>query len=426
VGGSWRISEESFFQVDWINTLKLKASYGLQGNNGIIDADGNDNFYPWQGLYSLGQDNNIYSGARAYSLELSELIWEKNANLNAGVEFAFFNRVRGSFEYFVRRSDNLLFEVPQPRSLGIDSKWENIGGMENRGVEAILWGNIIGGSDFRWDVNLNLTHYKNEITELPQEEIISGSKKLMVGESLYEFYLYEYAGADAATGAALYWYDEIEVDGAGDPVLDEDGDPVKTGVRLLTEDPGDADKYYHGSSIPKVYGGLSNSFQYKGFDLSVFLTYSIGGKFLDYNYIWIMREGDLGFAWHEDILDNWTEPLPTDGLPTAQDEDGNTITYDPDMIPRVEVGNTDLRAVSNRFLFDATYFNLRNITLGYTLPSELASRIRTSALRVFVSGDNLWIYTKNPGMNPRQDFGGTAQTEYSTIKTFTVGLNVKF
>lgn len=420
LGGSWRVSEENFLQIDWINTLKLKASYGVQGNNEGIG------FYPWQGLYGLGWDNNVFSGALASSLELAELIWEKNANFNTGVEFAVFNRLRGTVEYFVRRSDNLLFEVPQPRSLGIDSKWENIGGMENRGIEAILNAEIVAADQFRWNVDFNITHYKNQITDLPQEEIIRGSKKLMVGKSIYEFYTWDYAGANAETGAALYWKDEVEVDGEGNPVLDEDGEPVKTGNRLVTEDHGDADRYYMGTSIPKVYGGLTNTFQFGPFDLSVFLTYSIGGKFLDYNYMWIMREGDVGFSWHTDILDNWTEPVSADGLPTATDTDGNTVAYDPDLIPRVEIGNTDLRNTSSRFLFDGTYFNVRNITLGYNLPRNIASRIGSSGLRVFVAADNLYIWTANPGMDPRMNFSGDAVTQYSPIKTFTVGLNVKF
>lgn len=420
LGGSWRISEESFLQIDWINSLKLKASYGVQGNNDGIG------FYPWQGLYGLGQDNNVYSGALASSLELEELIWEKNSNFNSGVEFAVLNRFRGTVEYFIRSSNNLLFEVPQPRTLGIDSKWQNIGGMENRGVEVILSADIISGELFKWNLDINASHYKNEITDLPQEEIIRGSKKLMVGKSIYEFFIWEYAGADATNGAALYWKDEIELDGGGNEVIGDDGDPVKTGNRLLTTDPGEADRYYHGTSIPDIYGGITNTFQYKNFDLSIFLTYSFGGKFLDYNYIWLMTEGDLGFAWHTDILEGWTEVMPTDDLPTAIDTDGNTLSYVPGMNPRVEVGNTDLSSVSTRFLFDATYLNLRNITLRYNLPRDLAAKIGAVGLRAFLATDNLLIWTKNPGMDPRQNFAGAAQTQYSPIKTYTVGLNVKF
>ncbi|MEN8203078.1 MAG: TonB-dependent receptor [Bacteroidota bacterium] len=424
VGGSWRISEESFLQAEWINTLKLKASYGVQGNNDGIG------FYPYQGLYGLGNDNASFSGALATSLELQELMWEENGNFNTGVEFAIFNRVRGSFEYFVRASNNLLFEVPQPRSLGIDTKWENIGGMENRGVEAIISADIIAAEGFRWNIDANITHYKNEITDLPQEEIIVGSKKYMAGKSVFEFFTWEYAGADAETGAALYWKDEVEQDGEGNDVIGDDGKPVKTGNRLLTDDPTDADRYYLGTSIPTVYGGVTNTFEFMGFDLSIFLTYSIGGKFLDRNYMWLMREGDLGFAWHTDILEGWTEALDANGLPTGAtiDENGDKvqIPYDPDMIPRVEVGNTDLRYTSSRFLFDATYFNVRNITLGYNLPKNVASRIGAGGLRVFVTADNLYIWSKNPGMDPRQNFGGDASTQYSPIKTYTVGLNVKF
>ena len=151
---------------------------------------------------------------------------------------------------------------------------------------------------------------------------------------------------------------------------------------------------------------------------------------MDYNYQWLMREGDLGFAWHTDILDSWTEPLDGSGLPTGgvvnADGDVVQVAYDPNTNPRVEVGNTDLRYTSTRFMFDASYFNVRNITLGYNLPKNAASKIGASGLRVFVTADNLYIWTQNPGMDPRQDFAGTAATAYSPIKTWTVGLNVKF
>lgn len=427
VGGSWRISEENFLQVDWINSLKIKASYGQQGNNNGIG------YYPYQGLYDLARDgdiiaNNIYSGAIASSLELSSLIWEKNNNFNTGVEFALFNRLRGSFEYFVRSSDNLLFEVPIPLTNGIESKWENIGGMVNKGVEGIISADVVNGENFRWMIDFNITHYKNEVTELPKEEIIRGTKKLMVGHSINDFYLREFAGVDAETGYPLYWKDELELDGDGAPVLDDDGEPVKTGERLLTTDATDADRYYVGTALPTIYGGLTNSFQFAGFDLSIFVTYSIGGDFLDGIYQTLMHEGDYGNAFHSDILDRWTEPLSTDGLPSAvnYDDPGVTHYYIADAIPRVENGNTNINYTSSRFLTDASYVNLRNITLGYTLPKNLTTRFDVASLRVFATADNLKIWSKRQGMDPQQSFTGTSDYSYVPVRTFTVGLNVTF
>jgi TonB-linked SusC/RagA family outer membrane protein len=426
VGGSWRISEESFLQVDWLNTLKLKASYGEQGNNSMIDENGDPLYYPWQGLYDLGVDNNVYSGAIASSLELSSLIWEKNKNFNTGIEFAVFNRVRGSIEYFIRNSDNLLFEVPNPLSNGIPSSWANVGGMVNRGIEGIVSADIVNGEKFRWLLDFNITHYSNEITELPQEEIIRGTKKLMVGHSVYDFYLRDYVGVDAETGEPLYWKDEVELDGDGNPVTDENGDPVKTGNKLLTTDATNADRYYVGSSIPTVYGGLTNTFQYGGFDLSVFLTYSIGGDFLDGIYQTLMGEGDYGQNFHTDILDRWTEPVSTSGLPTAEDVDGNTRSYIADGIPRVQNGNTNVNYTSSRFLTDASYLNIRNLTLGYTLPKSLSSKVGLSSLRIFGTADNLKIWSKRQGMDPQQAFTGLSDYTYAPVKTFTIGLNVTF
>ena len=423
IGGSWRISEENFLQVDWINTLKLKASYGEQGNNAGIG------FYPYLGLYDLGVDNYTFPGAMASSVELQSLIWEKNTNINAGVEFALFNRVRGSFEYFIRSSDNLLFEVPNPLSLGFgESTWDNVGGMQNRGIEGIISADAVSSDNFKWMIDLNFTRFANEVTALPQEEIISGTKKLMVGHSVYDFYLRDYAGVDAETGDPLYWKDEIELDNDGNPVLDDDGDPVKTGTRLLTADATDADRYYVGTSIPDLYGGLTNTFQAFGIDLSIFVTYSIGGDFLDGIYQTLMHEGDFGNHFHKDILDRWTEPVETAGLPSAANYDDPTQThyYIEGGIPKVENGNNNINYTSSRFLTDATYFNLRNITLGYTLPRDLTSNIGIASLRVFATADNLKIWSKRQGMDPQQSFGGTSDYTYAPVKTFTVGLNVRF
>jgi TonB-linked SusC/RagA family outer membrane protein len=432
VGVGWRISEEKFLRTNWINNLKLKASYGIQGNNEGIG------FYPSQNLYSYRPDdettydNNIYPGALATSLELSSLIWEKNAHLNAGIEFALLKSLRGSVEYFVRGSDNLLFQVPQPRSLGIDTKWENIGTMMNRGIEALLSLDLISGVDFHWNLDFNITHYKNEITRLPQEEIIAGTRKLKVGKSVYDFFIREYAGADAESGEALYWMDEIEEDAEGNDVIGEDGKPVKTGKRLLIDgSKAGGDRYYLGSSIPDFYGGITNTFTYKGFDLSVFVSYSVGGEVLDFSYRTLIRANDPGVAIHSDILNNWTEPLHTDGLPTGEKTDGTDVTdifYDPGLIPRVDFAFSDLANIpgkySSRYMFDASYFNIRNMTLGYNLPKNLAKRIGADGLRLYLTVDNLFIWSANPGMNPLQGFGGIIGGYYPTERTYTIGVNL--
>jgi len=428
VSGSWRITGENFLNVSWLNNLRLRASYGQQGNNAGIG------YYPYQGLYDLAQDgdnlaNNIYPGAIASTLELSELMWEVNNNTNIGVDFRLFNRFSGTFEYFIRSSDNLLFEVPNPITNGILEKWENIGGMVNRGVEATIKADIITGDNFTWFLDLNLTHFTNEVTELPQDEIIDGTKKLMVGNSVYDFYLREYAGVDAVSGEPLYWKDEIELDGSGDPVLDEDGEPVKTGERHLTSNATNADRYYVGSSIPKFYGGISNNFTFlDGFNLSVFFTYSVGGDFLDGIYQGLMHEGEYGYAMHKDILDRWTEAVSTDGLPSAPNFDDPTQThyYIADGTPKVSNGNTNINYTSSRFLTDASYLNLRNITLGYTLPRDLTNRFGVARLQVFVTGDNLKIWSKRQGMDPQQSFNGISDYTYAPVKTYTVGVNVTF
>ena len=141
-----------------------------------------------------------------------------------------------------------------------------------------------------------------------------------------------------------------------------------------------------------------------------------------------MHEGDFGNHFHKDILDRWTEPVETAGLPSAANYDDPTQThyYIEGGIPKVENGNNNINYTSSRFLTDATYFNLRNITLGYTLPRDLTSNIGIASLRVFATADNLKIWSKRQGMDPQQSFGGTSDYTYAPVKTFTVGLNVRF
>lgn len=418
-GVSWRISQENFYKVSWMNNLKLKASYGVQGNNDGIG------YYPWQGLYDLGRDNNIYSGALASSLELHNLKWEQHNNLNVGLEFALLDRIHGGIDYFIRRSDNLLFEVPQPRSNGIDLKWENVGMMENRGIEARLSANLIRTEEFRWNFDVNVTHYKNEILSLPQEEIIVGKRNFKVGQSIYDFYLWEYAGAEAEEGVAFYWEDEFEEDQEGEPILDEKGETIPTGNRLLNDDPANASRYYLGSCLPTLFGGATSSLEFKGFDLSIFVTYSLGGKFYDQNYQQLM-ECKTGKAFHRDIMESWTESVSPEGLPTGTDTEGNTISYIPELIPRTEIGLTNQNYDSNRFLFDASWMNLRNITLGYTLPQKIINKIGSSRTRIYFTVDNLLLLTTNIGMEPNQNLYGISKNAYAPIKTFTAGIDVNF
>ncbi|MFD3001151.1 SusC/RagA family TonB-linked outer membrane protein [Pontibacter toksunensis] len=397
VGAGWRIGQESFLSnVTWVDELKLRASYGEQGNEDVQNANGTSNYYAWQGLYGLGWNNVNSPGALIQTLPNPELLWEKNATFNVGVDFRIFNKLDGTVEYFDRTSDNLLFDVPLPLSTGIESRWENVGTMKNYGWELQLGYNAITTTDFDWRIDVNLTSYENKITKLPQDEIIRGTKKLMVGHSVYDFWLREYAGVDPATGDALYYKD----------VLGADGEP--TGELQTTNVINQATYYYHGSAIPDLIGGVSNSLRYKGFDLSALVTFQTGGKFYDSNYANLMHRGSYGTHFSVDILDRWQQP--------------GDITN----VPRLQTGVAGQDGASNRWLFDASYLTVKNINFGYTIPASLTNKIGVSSLRAFTAMDNALILTKNEGMDPQRSFDGTSDYTYPIFRTVTFGLNANF
>jgi hypothetical protein len=299
---------------------------------------------------------------------------------------------------FNKQSDNLLFDVPLPISTGYSSVWQNIGSMKNYGIEAQLGYTAIKGKDFNWRIDLNLTHFKNKITKLPpiQEKngIITGTKKLLVGHSIFDFWLREYAGVDAATGDALYYKD----------VLDANSKP--TGARVLTNIYNDGTFYYHGSALPDISGGLTNSFNYKNFDLYFLLTFAYGGLFYDGNYASIMHRGSPGIAWSTDIKERWQKP--------------GDVTN----VPRLQNAISGQDGASTRWLVDGSYLNIKNVTLSYTLSKSIANRLHMAGAQVFANIDNAWLFTAKKGMDPQRVFNGTADATYTPFRTFTFGFNV--
>jgi TonB-linked SusC/RagA family outer membrane protein len=388
LAAAWNISQEDFLAGrDWIDHLKLKASYGGQGNDNI------GIFYAWQQLYVIGYDNGGANGAFLSTLENKELQWEVNNNLNVGAEFRLFNRVQGEVNWFYRMSDNLLFLVPRPQSTGIGAVYENVGAMRNRGIEIQLNADVIKTADFLWNVDFNLTHIGNKITKLPQKEIISGANKLMEGRSLYDYWLREAAGVDPATGDQLYYKDE----------LGTDGNP--TGVRTTTNNHNEASYYYVGTAIPDAYGGFTNTFGYKNLELSMLCTYSVGGQMFDNIYASLMHNGSFGSNFHRDALQRWQKP--------------GDVTD----VPRLETGNVSQTAASSRHLIDASYLIIKNVTLNYTLPKQWLKKLRVENVRLFVSADNLYIESARRGLNPQQSFSGVTDFSYVPTATYTLGLS---
>ncbi|MBE0422652.1 MAG: TonB-dependent receptor [Lutibacter sp.] len=397
LGGAWRLDKENFTKdQDWIDLLKLRASYGELGNNSGIS------FYAYQGLYNLDYNNQGESGYILGTLEAPSLQWETSASYDLALEFELFQRLNGTVEYYKRESANLLFDVPLPLSSGSQSIPQNIGTMYNKGIEVTLDYDLVRNDNFRWNINVNATTIENEFTKLPQEEIVSGSKKYMVGKSIYDYWLKDWVGVDPADGAALYTANEASITTNGADIRTIDG-------KVLTTNQANAEYHYAGTAIPDLTGAISNSISYKNFNLGFLFTYQIGGEALDYNYQAIMSAGTYGTALSTDILDRWQQP--------------GDITN----IPRLDASQTvNFNATSDRWLVDASYFNLKQINFSYNLPNDILNNLGISTAQFYVSAENVFSINERKGMNIQQTFNGTTSNVYTPSRIVSLGLNVKF
>ncbi|MBB5645120.1 SusC/RagA family TonB-linked outer membrane protein [Pedobacter cryoconitis] len=386
LGGSWRASKEDFLKdTPWLSNLTFRTSYGAQGNDNI------GVYYAYEALYNV--NNNLgENGLVTSRLATPNLKWETNLNFNAGVDFGIFkDRISGTFEFFNRRSKDLLFRRPKATSTGFTYIDANIGALKNTGVELQINAIPVITPDFRWSVSLNATHYKNKITDLPQDNLISGNKLLRVGGSIYDFYLREWAGVDPANGNPL-WYTTNS-----------------SGQKVTTNDYSKATQYVQDSSLPTLTGGITNTFSYKQFELSALLSYSIGGKILDNDYISLMQNGsNPGASWSAEMLNHWTPENP------------NTD------VPRLTTDNLGWTQASTRFLYSATYARLKNVSLGYRLPKSVSEKAGISNLKFFLTGENLLTFYGHKGMDPEQTVQGATYYRYPAIRTFSAGINLTF
>ncbi|MDV7697039.1 TonB-dependent receptor [Chryseobacterium soli] len=386
VGGSWKASSENFIKdLNVFNQLTLRASYGGQGNDKL------KTYYAYQSLYTF-YNNLGEPGTVANKLPTPDLKWETNINLNVGLEFAILNnRIKGNVEYFKRESQDLLFEMPLAPSLGFTGFQANIGKLQNSGFEFSLFTTPVRTKDFEWNVDVNLSTLSNTITKLPKGSIISGTKLLREGGSVYDFYLPTWAGVDPSNGKPLW--KTITTDANG-----------KT-VEGTTSEIGKATREIQGSSLPKLVGGITTSLAYKNFDLSALLTFRIGGKVLDTDYTSILSGGNLpGRAWSEEMLNRWTpENRYTD-------------------VPALNTTTNNWTSASSRFLYSATYARLKNVSIGYTLPSDYFERLGLKKFRIYIQGENLLTFYKHKGMDPEQTLDGTTYYRYPAMRTVTFGI----
>ena len=406
LGGSWLVNKETFMnQVDWIDELKLKASYGTQGNDGILDSDGYLLYNLYQDQYNVSPDG---SGGVAVTWAIRgnrNLQWEKSENFNTGIEFKFWDKVFGSFEYYQKITRDLLYQKPLATSQGLPNWiYDNAISIKNNGIEIELGVDIFKTNDFSWQVKGNLTTQKNTILELPIDKdpegkgYVAGSYWYKVGGSIYDFYTYRSAGVDPATGKAL-WYAEVK-----------DAEGVVTGDKVVTEY-GSASRYQLGkSALPTFYGGFESTLTFKGLDFSIQGAYQDGGYGWDTQYQGLMSTMENASSGvHADVLARrWTTP--------------GQITD----VPRLEYGLSQQNSTSDRFIIKRSYVSINNITLGYTLPERLTKRISVDKIRLYATCDNVALWSARQGYDPRIYISGAGTYAYGAMRTYSLGLNINF
>lgn len=390
VGASWNAKNEAFLQpVAWVDALRLKASYGTQGN----DAIGLTRVY--ENLYRIDRVDGEASLTQTFRAA-PDVTWEKSNNFNTGVEGRLWNRFSFGIEYFVKETKDMIYYRPLPISQGSPTtQLVNDMDMMNTGIEFDLGVDIFKNRNFGWSVTLNGTHYKNKITKLPsdypEEGKQVGSFWREIGGSLYNYYMFEWAGVDAETGHALY--NKYNDDGTVSTVTStSEATYRKTGK----------------TPIPDLYGGFGTTLRFYGFDFSANFAYQLGGWTNDSVYQGLMTAGRAGNNWSRDIFNRWT---PT-----------NTGSS----IPRVQMSDQTANETSTRWLTSSSYLSVRNVTLGYTLPKDLTNRIGIEGVRVYVTGDNLWYTSARRGMDVRKSFTGSNGNTYSALRTVSGGITLTF
>lgn len=388
-GGSWKISREKFLEAasnKWLTNLTLRASYGAQGNDNV-------GYYAYKALYAIGSSLGE-STLHASRLETPDLSWETNLNLNVGLDFGFWsNRLNGTIEFFQRSSKDLLFARDLVPSGGFASIDANIGKLKNYGWEFTISGTPVMTEDWTWKLSVNATTYKNEIVELPTEVMWQSSKKWVKGGSLYDFWLYEWAGVNPENGKPQWYY------------------TAKDGSRQITEDYSSLtpdDKVKVGSSLPTLSGGFQSDLTWKNLSLSMLFSYAIGGKLYNNDKIQMMSvKGGNGSSMSEDMLNRWTpENRYTD-------------------IPRLSYDQTSyFTSTSSRWLVNRSFLRLKTVTLSYTLPQRWIHFATLKDASIFVQGENLLTFSHQQGLDPEQPISGVVSYRYPAMKTFSFGINV--
>ncbi len=401
-GGAWIISKEPWMkEITWLDMLKLKASFGQNGNDNISD-------YLYTDTYTINKGEGSSIGLTLNNIGNENITWETVTNVNVGMEFEVLHgRLRGGLEYFYRKTTDMLCKVRVPLSMGYTNYYSNVGDMANKGIELELEGDPIVNKNLKWTVGMNLTSYKNKVLSLNSsnkystleghEGYSSGSYFYGEGLPIYTWRLIKFAGINEEGEST--WY-----------VHDTNGNLTTT--TTPTEITEDEDFYDCGTALPDFYGGFNTSVQAFGFDLSISFAYSVGGKVMDWGYMNLMKSPtseNTGEAMHQDLLNAWS--------PSNTGSD----------IPRLQYGDKYSNYTSDRFLIDGSWLSLQNVTLGYTLPKKWIGSLGLSSVRLTVSGENLTYWSKRKGLDPRIAINGSiTNTKYAASRTILGGISVQF
>ena len=420
-GLNWNAKRENFLKdVNWVDQLRVRASYGEVGNNAAVS------YYAYQALY--GMDKNAGTTALVKkSLAANDIKWETAQTFDLAIEGQLFHRLNFNIGFFDRRNKDLLFEVRLPLSAGSYydnedifnmTKYMNIGTISNRGFEISLNGDVIRKKDFSWNLAFDATFISSKIKKLPNgEDILNGIRKYSEGHDPYEFWMYHFEGVDQMTGNSLYTLDPEKKESAASA-----GDLVTINGKDYTTNTTYGLRDWAGSAHPDVYGSFGSNLRWKDLFFNMLFTYSLGGKLYDASYARLMSTSSASSASanHKDILDSWK------AIPAGMTEDSpNRIN--PNGIPVVDFArSTYNNAQSDRFLTSASWLVLKNITLGYSLPKPFIKRLGLEGITVTAGVENLFTLTSRKGVNPQYNFSGGSDETYVTARVFNFGLQLNF
>jgi len=411
VGGAWLLDKEDFFDVSFVDMLKLKASYGVQGNESLT------NYYPTFDQYEVVNSNDAPSFIFSYKGN-KDLTWETSTMLNAGVEFTLWDRLDGEIELYSKNTSDLLYYRPVSPSQGYSSIPVNDMSMRNSGVEFTFNYQVIENDELKVSLNVNGGHYKNVVTEMPHNT--DGSLKTIErkgrytyeeGRSIYDYYMPEFVEINPDNGMPVW---KIAYDENGEYVSDVNAETEKDFESLTWSTTEDYDSvtqvFLDKTAIPVLQGGFGLDVDYKAFELSLQFMYSLGGYGYDDIYQGMIYDSDPGTGnYHKDILNRWQQPGDITNI--AKLSGGSNI----DMAQRMDL-----------FLVSRSYLNLSSAYIAYNLPKSVLDRLNLQSAKIFASGSNLFLLSARDGYIPYLNLSGSTSNVYSPLSSITGGISIKF